>query len=149
MTKIGLAISIAAIVVAITGVAIAINPDNAIFAESSYSPNTKNVYLFTDVNGNINEDKLGIPPDMFSLQTIVVNQGDKVRVHFYNLEAVKSHEKHSFTIEGDAYDINQDVDAGQSKVIEFTATESGVFTYICTHHPPTMRGQLIVLPTSN
>ena len=112
--------------------------------DERYVPQTREMWLFTQVDEHIEEDKLSIPPDQFSHDSIVVNKGDNVKIHFYNLEPVETQEHHTFTITS-PYDINHDINAGEEASIVFTATESGIFDYICTYHQPTMRGQLIVL----
>ena len=43
------------------------------------------------------------------------------------------------------YQMNYDINAGESTTIEFTATEAGTFDYLCTFHKPTMSGQLIII----
>ena len=112
--------------------------------DERYVPQTREMWLFTQVDEHIDEDKFSIPPDQFSHDSIVVNKGDNVKIHFYNLEPVETQEHHTFTIRS-PYDINHDINAGEEASIVFTATESGVFDYLCTYHQPTMRGQLIVL----
>ena len=112
--------------------------------DERYVPQTREMWLFTQVDEHIDEDKYSIPPDQFSHDSIVVNKGDNVKIHFYNLEPVESQEHHTFTITS-PYDINHDINAGEEASIVFTATESGIFDYLCTYHQPTMRGQLIVL----
>lgn len=115
-------------------------------SQTSIIPNsqTREIYLFSQVDENINEDKLGIPPDQFSLGTIIVNKGDTVRIHFINLEPVSTQEYHTFTISA-PYNIDVEINAGDSTIIEFVADESGIFEYVCTYHEPTMAGQLVVL----
>lgn len=110
-------------------------------------PQTREFYLFTQVDEAVEavEDELGIPPDLFFPTQMVVSKGDKVLVNFYNLEPEVSQEHHTFTMASGPYQINNDLNAGEQKTIEFTASEAGVFDYICTFHLPTMRGQLIVL----
>ncbi|MDE1767255.1 MAG: hypothetical protein KGI27_13440 [Thaumarchaeota archaeon] len=44
------------------------------------------------------------------------------------------------------YDINVVLHPGENKTITFDANVTGIFTYYCTFHYPTMRGQLIVQP---
>jgi plastocyanin len=117
--------------------------------KEEYAPKTRDVYLFTEVDEHIDEEALAIPPDMFSQDTIVVIQGDKVRVHFYNLEPLESQEHHTFTVNDPAYKIHTDINAQENTVIEFTAEKSGVFDYICTYHQPTMRGELVVLSSDS
>lgn len=143
-------ISIAAIVIAVIGLVIGIMSMDELedFTESeeSYVPQTREIYLFTEVDEHIDEEKMAIPPDMFSQDTIVVKQGDRVKIHFYNLEPIESQEHHTFTINDPAYKIHNDINAEENTVIEFTASKEGVFDYLCTYHQPTMRGELVVLP---
>jgi len=113
--------------------------------EEEYRPVTREAFIFTQVDEHIDEEALAIPPDMFSQDTIVVKQGDRVKVHFYNLEPIETQEHHTFTINDPAYKIHTDLNAGEDAVVEFTASESGVFDYVCTYHQPTMRGELVVL----
>jgi plastocyanin len=145
-----LRIGVAAIVIAVASIIIASISlaDFEIKIEDEkeeYHPVTREVFIFTQINEQINEEALAIPPDMFSQDTIVVKQGDRVKVHFYNLEPVESQEHHTFTINDPAYKIHSDINAGEDTVIEFTASKSGIFDYICTYHQPTMRGELVVL----
>jgi len=147
-TKI-MGISIAAITIA--GIAIIIasyslgSVEIELESEDDYVPQTREIYLFTQVDEHIDEDALEIPPDQFSHDSIVVKEGDKVRIHFFNLEPEESQEHHTFTINNPVYKIHYDINAGENTLIEFTATTEGVFDYVCTFHQPTMRGQLIVL----
>jgi plastocyanin len=105
-------------------------------------------YLFSEVDENINEEELGIPPDKFSSDTIVVNQGDTVDIHFFNLEPVETQEKHSFTIPSETYQMHHDVNAGEDVEIELVADEPGVYEFQCVYHLPTMQGKLVVLPAT-
>lgn len=145
-------ISIAAIAIASIAIVVAlVMYESEVFTESedTYVPQTREVYLFTHVDEGIDEENMDIPPDMFSQDTIVVKQGDRVKIHFYNLEPVESQEHHTFTINDPAYKTHNDVNAGENTVIEFTASKSGVFDYMCTFHQPTMRGELVVLPSDD
>jgi plastocyanin len=150
-----MAISLAAIAIAAVAIAIAsvsltdfVEVEREEEEREEYRPQTRDVYLFTHVDEGIEEDVLEIPPDMFSQDTIVVKQDDKVKIHFYNLEPIESQEHHTFTINDPAYRIHNDLNAQENTVIEFTASKSGIFEYICTYHQPTMRGELVVLPDS-
>ena len=143
-----MAISIAAIVLGGIALLVAISIpyfQTGNIMEASSSPQTKDIYLFSQVNENIDEDKFGIPPDLFSLEQIIVNKGDNVRIHYYNLEPIETQEHHTFTIEQSPYKMDYDINAGESTTIEFTASEAGIFEYLCTFHKPTMSGQLVVL----
>lgn len=108
-------------------------------------PQTREFYLFSEVDENIDEDALGIPPDKFSLEEITVNKGDTVVVRFYNLEPEETQEHHSFTMFGD-YEMHHDLNASTDKTIEFVAGKEGIFQYQCVYHLPTMTGNLVVLP---
>ena len=85
------------------------------------------------------EEALEAPPDMFSIEEMTVNQGDNVVIHFYNLEPVETLEHHTFTMFA-PYEMNTDLNAGETRIIEFVASESGIFGYQCVFHQPTMSG---------
>jgi plastocyanin len=108
------------------------------------TPGEKTFYIFTSEVENVDENKLKVAGDSFSLQTIVANKGDKVNVNFYNVDDVQT-EIHSFTID-DPYKVNIDLGFGQNGNATFTAGLTGVFTYYCKYHLPVMTGQLLVLP---
>ena len=119
--------------------------NNNMSSSMTSSSANKTFYLFTTELAGVNETKLGFAGDVYSLQTMVVNKGDSVTVHFYNLEK-NSSERHSFTI-GSPYNINSDLAGGENATITFVADHEGVFQYHCRHHPPEMIGQLVVLPS--
>ncbi len=144
-------ISIVAIVIAGISIIITTNSltdsiDDFDELEDKYVPQTREIYLFTQVDEAIDEEKYVIPPDMFSQDTIVVKKGDNVKIHFYNLEPAEKQEHHTFTITDPAYNIHGDINSEENMLLEFTASESGIFEYICTYHQPTMKGELVVLP---
>jgi len=107
-------------------------------------PGEKNFYVFTSEIEGVDENKLKVAGDAFSVNTLVANKGDKVTVHFYNVDPVKE-ERHSFTI-GDPYKVNIDVGFAESANTTFTADNTGVFPFYCAYHQPVMRGQFVVLP---
>lgn len=111
---------------------------------SMSTPGEKTFYIFTSEVENVDEGKLKVAGDSYSVHTLVVNKGDKVTVHFYNVDDVKT-ERHSFTI-GDPYKVDIDLGFGQNGNATFTADHSGLFTYYCRYHLPVMTGQLLVLP---
>ena len=156
MVYLSIGIGIAAIIVAATAVYLSTSgilkqstdEDRTDIAVIDQPPTEREFYLFTEVDENIDEVALGIPPDKFSLETIVVNKGDTVDIHFYNLEPTETQEKHSFTMATEGYQMHRDVEASQSVEIEFTADEAGVFEYECVYHTPTMKGKLVVLPVA-
>lgn len=101
----------------------------------------------TDIPG-FNETKMDMPRDVFSIPSITVNRGDTVVIHFFNVELPEG-DSHSFTIWDKPYNINVVVRPGENKTITFDASTAGVFTYLCTFHQPTMRGQLVVQMPQN
>ncbi|HEY6949636.1 MAG TPA: cupredoxin domain-containing protein [Nitrososphaeraceae archaeon] len=111
---------------------------------SMSTPGEKTFYIFTSEVQNVDENKLKVAGDSFSVNTLVVNKGDKVTVNFYNVDDVKT-ERHSFTI-GDPYKVNIDLGFAQNGNATFTADQSGIFPYYCKYHLPVMTGQLLVLP---
>jgi hypothetical protein len=54
------------------------------------TPGEKTFYIFTSEVENVDENKLKVAGDSFSLQTIVANKGDKVNVNFYNVDDVQT-----------------------------------------------------------
>ena len=88
--------------------------------------------------------KANLTSDQYSLQTILVDQGDKVIVNFYNMEA-PSGDMHSFTIDA-PYNVNIDITPRYNGTGTFTADHPGTFKFYCKHHLPGMVGELIVLP---
>jgi len=111
---------------------------------SMSTPGEKTFYIFTSEVENVDENKLKVAGDSFSVHTLVVNKGDKVTVNFYNVDDVKT-ERHSFTI-GDPYKVDIDLGFTQNGNATFTADQNGIFTYYCRYHLPVMTGQLVVLP---
>jgi plastocyanin len=139
------AIGIAAAAIAIS-LAVAAIPQTAP-DERAPAPQTREFTLFTQVDEGAREleEELGIPPDLFFPTQMVVNKGDNVVVHFYNLEPEETQERHTFTMFSGVYQMNYDLNATENTTIEFVASESGVFEYQCVYHMPTMKGQLVVL----
>lgn len=111
---------------------------------SMSTPGEKTFYIFTSEVENVDENKLKVAGDSFSVHTLVVNKGDKVTVQFYNVDDVKT-ERHSFTI-GDPYKVDIDLGFAQNGNATFTADQSGLFSYYCKYHLPVMTGQLLILP---
>ena len=91
------------------------------------TPGEKEFYLFTAEIPDVDEEKLKIAGDAFSIPTMIVNKGDNVTVHFYNVDPV-SDERHSFTI-GAPYNVDADIAFGESDVVNFLADHEGIFQY--------------------
>jgi len=111
---------------------------------SMSTPGEKTFYVFTSEVANVDENKLNVAGDSYSVHTLVANKGDKVTVHFYNVDDVKT-ERHSFTI-GDPYKVDIDLGFAENGKATFTADQSGIFPYYCKYHLPVMTGQLVVPP---
>jgi nitrous oxide reductase len=90
------------------------------------SLSNKTFYLFTAEHEGLNEEKLGIPEDAYSPTTFVVNEGDNVTIHFYNLD---TSDRHTFTI-GAPYNINLDLLPLHNGTTTFKATQEGVFRFL-------------------
>jgi plastocyanin len=108
------------------------------------TPGAKEFYLFTAEIPDVDEEKLKVAGDAFSIPTMIVNKGDNVTVHFYNVDPVTD-ERHSFTI-GAPYNVDADIAFGESDVVSFVADHEGIFQYYCKYHLPVMTGQLQVVP---
>ena len=111
---------------------------------SMSTPGEKTFYIFTSEVENVDENKLKVAGDSYSVHTLIANKGDKVTVNFYNVDDVKT-ERHSFTI-GDPYKVDIDLGFAQNGNATFTADQTGLFTFYCRYHLPVMTGQLLVLP---
>ncbi len=120
------------------------NLSSSAIISSLSTPGEKNMYVFTTEIEDVDEEKLKVAGDAFSVNTLVANKGDKVTVHFYNVDPVQE-ERHSFTV-GDPYKVNIDVGFSETGNATFTADNTGVFPFYCKYHLPVMVGQLVVLP---
>jgi plastocyanin len=109
------------------------------------TPGQKEFYLFSVEIPEVNEETLRIAGDAYSVPTMVVNKGDNVTVHFYNVDPNTS-ERHTFTI-GSPYNVDLDLAGGESDVVSFVAYQEGIFQYYCKYHLPVMTGQLVVEPS--
>jgi len=75
----------------------------------------------------------------FAPDQIVVNQGDKVTLHFIGVQGAH----HVITVGGvDTFELLR----GQIHTVSFVANSPGTITYTCHVHPPNMVGQILVLP---
>jgi plastocyanin len=75
----------------------------------------------------------------FSPDQIVVNQGDKVTLHFIGVQGAH----HVVSVEGvDTFELMR----GQIYTVSFIANNPGTITYVCHVHLPNMVGQILVLP---
>ena len=75
----------------------------------------------------------------FAPDQIVVNQGDTVTLHFLGVQGPH----HVITVDGvGTFPLNR----GQIHTVTFTADKPGTITYWCHVHPPSMVGEILVLP---
>jgi nitrosocyanin len=91
---------------------------------------------FTVVNIEYEGTKVFVP------STLVVHKGDTVKIKVIN--NIKSEPpNHGFAIPD--FKIEEVVNRGETKTVEFTADKAGVFDIKCQLHPAHVHGQLIVL----
>ena len=77
----------------------------------------------------------------FSPSQIIVNQGDKVTLHFIGVQGAH----HVITVDGiGTFSLNR----GQIHTVSFIAMSPGTINYTCHLHMPNMVGQILVLPKS-
>jgi hypothetical protein len=75
----------------------------------------------------------------FAPDQIVVNQGDKVTLHFVGVQGVH----HEIEVQGvDSFELTR----GQIHTVSFIANSPGTISYYCHVHMPNMVGQILVLP---
>jgi len=75
----------------------------------------------------------------FAPDQIVVNQGDTVTLHFVGVQGPH----HVITVDGVG---TFPLDRGHIHTVSFTADKPGTITYWCHVHPPSMVGEILVLP---
>ena len=78
----------------------------------------------------------------FSPAQIVVNQGDKVTLHFVGVQGAH----HVVTVDGiGTFELKR----GQINTVSFVASNPGIINYVCHVHLPNMVGQILVLPKAD
>ncbi len=127
------------------------------------APATRTFYLFDGTLPFSEPTFYNIPHDTFVPDTITVDKGDHVVIHYINIEDVS--ESHTFTMDlpykfdatlyGNATQQgvvgaypnvgNIVLSQGQNATITFTASWAGTFRYLCEFHQPTMTGYLVVI----
>jgi plastocyanin len=71
---------------------------------------------------------------------VIVNLGDDVTLEILGVNG----SEHPTKIDG--YDLSFIVKRGELTTVSFTADKAGVFPFRCGAHPPSMVGELIVMP---
>jgi nitrous-oxide reductase len=98
-------------------------------------------------NGNDVKVYMMVVRSHFTPDSIEVNQGDHVTIYATNIEQTID-ESHGLGI--DEYNVNMQIDPGETKTIEFTADKPGVFAFYCTNFCSAlhqeMQGYLLVKP---
>src|SRR5215831_17954641 len=98
--------------------------------------NADSPHAFTVVNVEYEGTKVFVPA------TLVVHKGDTVKIKVIN--NIKSEPpNHGFAIPD--FKIEEVVNRGETKEVQFTADKAGVFDIKCHLHPAHVHGQLIVL----
>src|SRR6266540_3672235 len=105
---------------------------------TAFTPEVRadNVHEFTVVNVEYEGTKVFVPT------THVVHKGDTVKIKIIN--NIKSEPpNHGFAIPD--FKIEEVVNRGETKEVQFAADKAGVFDIKCQLHPAHVHGQLIVL----
>ncbi|MSO92926.1 MAG: hypothetical protein EXQ86_05935 [Rhodospirillales bacterium] len=76
---------------------------------------------------------------VFDPSHVTVMQGDDVRLHFVGIHGGS----HQISVEGVENPVT--VKRGTTMTVSFKAAKPGIVTFVCTDHPPSMRGQVVVL----
>ena len=93
------------------------------------------VRKFTVVNVLYEGDKMFVP------SVLVAEQGDTVRIKVVN-KIPGEPPNHGFAIP--AFDVEEVVNSGETKTVEFVADKAGLFDVKCQLHPAHLSAQLIV-----
>ncbi len=80
-------------------------------------------------NGDTVEIWMSVIRSHFKPERIDINKGDRVIWHVTSLERTPD-ATHGFALSG--YNINLSLEPGETQTIEFTANQSGTFTFYCT-----------------
>ena len=76
----------------------------------------------------------------FNPSQIVVYEGDQVTLNILGVNG----RVHDISVNG--YVEEFELHRGELKTVTFTADRAGTIDFICSRHPPTMQGQIMVLP---
>ena len=88
---------------------------------------------FTLINVVLDGTKIWLP------SSLIVNEGEDVELTLIN----KLDEPHGFKIA--AFGIEEVVQPKAQMTVRFSASQSGVYSYLCHLHPPHLGGQLLVV----
>ncbi|HXG13706.1 MAG TPA: cupredoxin domain-containing protein [Candidatus Nitrosotenuis sp.] len=161
----GIAIGIAIVAIAISGVAIMLNQNQDAAQTTTITPTERTIYMnLVEPKGTTNVSKEPfptvplpegggfelVPPNdagdwtvetySFSPSLVVVNQGDTVNLKMLGLNGALHH----VSIENYAEPF--DVHRGELHEVSFVADKAGTFKIFCSIHQPAMTGYLMVIP---
>lgn len=106
-------------------------------ASSALSVRADSPHEFTVINGEFEGTKVFVP------SVLIVHKGDAVKIKVIN--NLKSEPpNHGFAIPD--FKVEEVVNRGETKTVEFTADKAGVFDIKCQLHPAHVHGQLVVQP---
>lgn len=141
-TAIAIGISLAAIIISLIAITMPLSIESQATSQH-YVGKTREFWIFNSNIPDFNETKMMMPHDVYSMPVISAFKGDTILIHFFNTEEIGG-DHHSFTINDKPFDTNVELSPGQNTTITLDASTTGVFSYYCTFHQPTMRGQLII-----
>lgn len=77
---------------------------------------------------------------VFDPAQVTVQQGDEVQLVFVGIHGGG----HTIAVEGAEKPVV--VKRGTTQTVTFKASKPGLISFVCTDHPPSMKGQVVVLP---
>ena len=115
------------------GAAVAVAP--AAWADHHEAGEAEAVRKFTVVNVLYEGSKIFVP------SVLIVEKGEKVQIKVIN-KIPGDPPNHGFAIP--AFGVEEVVNSGESKTVEFTADKAGLFDVKCQLHPAHVHAQLLV-----
>jgi plastocyanin len=73
---------------------------------------------------------------------IVVKAGEPIRLHFVGVQGMNHH----IHLEGEGVDEKFALERGTMHTVELKPEKPGIIEIECYDHPPSMRGEIVVLP---
>jgi len=88
------------------------------------------------------EGKWRIRAFTFEPSQIVVKAGEPIRLHFVGVQGMNHH----IHLEGEGVDEKFALERGTMHTVELKPEKPGIIEIECYDHPPSMRGEIVVLP---
>ena len=117
------------------GAAVALGAVAVAWADHHEAGEAEAVRKFTVVNVLYEGSKLFVP------SVLIVEKGEKVQIKIIN-KIPGDPPNHGFSIP--AFGVEEVVNSGESKTVEFTVDKAGLFDVKCQLHPAHVHAQLIV-----